>query len=84
MPVQPSGWIQNHMLLYKNLLDFAQPEMGKRVKSIYYEVYGNNIKYSLLKYDLLTTWLIESVENEWLFYKLTTEKCWKPEFYPPK
>jgi len=40
MPEQASGWIKNHVLLYKNPLDFAQPEMGKRPKSIYYEVYA--------------------------------------------
>jgi len=43
MPVQPSGWIKNHVLLYKKkTLVFAQPEMGKRAKSIYYEVYGKS------------------------------------------
>jgi len=38
MPVQPSGCIQNHVLLYRNPLVLAQPEMRKRAKSIYYEV----------------------------------------------
>jgi len=39
--VQASVWIQNHVLLYKKTttLVLAQSEMGKRAKSIYYEVY---------------------------------------------
>jgi len=36
----PSGWLQKHVLLFKNPLVVTQLEMGKRDKSICYKVYG--------------------------------------------
>jgi len=48
----PSGWLQKHVLLYKNPLVLAQLEIGKRAKSIYYEVYGTTDTNKAARFEI--------------------------------